>query len=58
MSAGDVIVGFDGTDVDSPNTLTNLVGRHRPGDRVALVWTDRGGQQRTATVTLVEGPPA
>jgi S1-C subfamily serine protease len=58
VSNGDVIVGFDGTDVDSTNMLTDLVARHRPGDRVALVWADRGGQRRTATVTLVEGPAA
>jgi S1-C subfamily serine protease len=58
VAPGDVILGFDGTDVDSANTLTNMVLRHRPGDRVALVWASRAGQQRTARVTLVAGPPA
>jgi S1-C subfamily serine protease len=59
VASGDVIVGFDGTDVDSANTLTTMVLRHRPGDQVTLVWASRGGgQRRTATVTLVAGPPA
>jgi S1-C subfamily serine protease len=58
VASGDVIVGFDGTDVDSANTLTTMVLRHRPGDQVSLVWASRGGQRRTATVTLVAGPPA
>jgi hypothetical protein len=29
---------------------------HKPGDKVALTWTDASGASHTATVTLVQGP--
>lgn len=58
LGSGDVVVGRGGADVDSADTLTDLVVQRHPGDPVSLVWTDRVGQRHTATVTLVEGPPA
>ena len=32
------------------------LGHHVPGDRVRIVFVDRGGRSRTATVTLAEDP--
>jgi S1-C subfamily serine protease len=58
LGRGDMIVALDGITVDSPTTLTNLLVRHHPGDQVTLQWVDSSGQQRTATVGLVPGPPA
>ncbi|WP_051342044.1 S1C family serine protease [Pseudonocardia spinosispora] len=59
LSRGDVIVSFDGTRVDSANTLTSLVGQHRPGDQIQLIWQDHtSGQQQQATVSLAQGPPS
>jgi len=53
---GDVITSLGGSVVDSPTTLTTLVDRYHPGQRVALGWTSASGQSSTATVTLMPGP--
>jgi len=57
LGAGDTIVALDGLAVDSPTTLTNLIGHHHPGDQVALQWVDSTGQRQTGNVGLVPGPP-
>jgi S1-C subfamily serine protease len=51
----DVIVEFDGTPVDSRFALEAGVQKHRPGDRVSVVWLDAAGQRHQATVRLVSG---
>jgi S1-C subfamily serine protease len=56
LAAGDTIQSVDGATVDSPNTLTGLLDRHHPGDRVSIGWLDGTGQSHTATVTLATGP--
>jgi S1-C subfamily serine protease len=53
---GDVIVSLGGQTVDSPTTLTNLMQRHHPGDRVQLGWVDQSSQHHTVTVELATGP--
>jgi S1-C subfamily serine protease len=59
LGRGDVITGIDGRTVDTATTLTNLIGLHHPGDRVLLQWTDSAtGQQQSAPVSLVTGPPS
>lgn len=56
LAAGDEIVSLGGQTVDSASTLTNLMQRYHPGDKVQLGWVDGSGQQHTATVTLAAGP--
>jgi S1-C subfamily serine protease len=56
LTAGDVIVSVDGQAVDSPTTLTTLLDRHHPGDRVTIGWTDSSGQSHSAAVSLANGP--
>ena len=58
IAAGDVITSVDGQSVDSPSTLSGILGQHHPGDRVQVGWTDTSGQQHTATVQLASGPVA
>jgi S1-C subfamily serine protease len=53
---GDIIVSLGGQSVDSPNTLSNLMTRHHPGDTVQLGWVDPSGAQHSATVQLITGP--
>ncbi|MFF3251243.1 S1C family serine protease [Actinacidiphila glaucinigra] len=53
LRAGDVITKFDDTVVDSSPTLIGEIWQHQPGEKVDLTYT-RGGQTRTATVTLGE----
>jgi serine protease Do len=52
---GDVLLSINGAQLDSANTLTDVLDRHYPGDVVDLVWIDRGGQQRTGKATLSSG---
>jgi S1-C subfamily serine protease len=56
--AGDTIVSVDGSSVNSPSDLSNLLEPKHPGDKVQLQWTDQSGQTHTASVTLGSGPPA
>lgn len=56
VQPGDVITSLGGIAVDSPTTLTSLVDRYHPGQRVAIGWTTGSGQSSTATVTLTAGP--
>ena len=56
LTRGDVIRSVAGTSVDSATTLTNLLDRYHPGDRVKLAWTDVSGQSHTSSVKLATGP--
>jgi S1-C subfamily serine protease len=55
-SGGDVIVEFDGREVDTEAELQSAVDAKKPGDTVDVVIL-RGGDQRTVEVTLAERPP-
>ncbi|MFC9689982.1 trypsin-like peptidase domain-containing protein [Kribbella sp. NPDC056951] len=56
ITAGDVITSFDGKPVTSPETLSELLDQHHPGDKVEVAWTDQQGQSHKATIELVTGP--
>jgi S1-C subfamily serine protease len=56
LGGGDVITAIDGRAVDKPATLTSLILRYHPGDKVQLAWSDGTGQSHRATVTLGTGP--
>lgn len=56
LQQGDVITSVNGTNVDSATTLTNLLDQHHPGDKLTINYTDRSGQQHTATITPISGP--
>ncbi len=55
LQAGDVIVRFNGTDVDSASTLRRLVAEVKPGRRVA-VEVLRDGKRRSFDVTIGRRP--
>jgi len=56
LQEGDVITAVDGKTVDSPKTLSSVLGGHHGGDSVSITWTDGNGQAHTSSVTLVAGP--
>jgi S1-C subfamily serine protease len=56
LGQGDVIVSLGGQTVDSPTTLTTLMDRYHPGDKVTVGWTDGTGRSHSASVKLVSGP--
>ncbi len=58
LASADVITSLGGKPVDSAESLTDLVGRHHPGQKVELGWIDSSGQQHDVTVQLASGPPA
>ncbi len=51
IKKGDVIVAINGTRVNSSPELQEQVGKHRPGDQIAVV-VDRDGTEKTFNVTL------
>jgi predicted metalloprotease with PDZ domain len=56
LDVGDEIRQLDGTRIRSFADLTTVLARRRPGDQVAVIFADRGGRQRTSTITLSEDP--
>jgi len=45
-----------GRRVNDDGELNAVLGRHRPGERVPIVFVDRSGRSKTATLTLREDP--
>jgi S1-C subfamily serine protease len=56
LVAGDVITSLGGQNVDSAQSLTDLMQRRHPGQRVQLGWMDGSGQQHLVTIQLATGP--
>jgi S1-C subfamily serine protease len=56
LQAGDTILSVNGQTIDSPTTLTSVLGGYQPGQKVTIGWTDTAGGQHTSTVTLASGP--
>jgi predicted metalloprotease with PDZ domain len=52
----DELRSIDGERVASADALTALAQRHKPGDRVRIVFSDRSSPAKTATVVLAEDP--
>ncbi|HEY2905405.1 MAG TPA: PDZ domain-containing protein, partial [Vicinamibacterales bacterium] len=46
----------DGQHVASEQELESVLRRHKPGDRVPIVFVERSGNSKSATVTLAEDP--
>ncbi len=57
ISQGDVITSMDGHDLTSASALTEALFPHHPGDHVTIGWVDGSGQQHSASVQLIPGPP-
>ena len=57
VKSGDVILAFDGKNVDSSSTLPLLVGEMKPGQIAKMkIWRD--GSERTLSVTVGAAPSA
>lgn len=57
LTAGDTIVSIDGRSVSSISDLSTALASRHPGDKVSVGWVDSSGQQNTATIQLIAGPP-
>jgi len=51
LKAKDVIVKFDGVDVNTVSELQEQVGKHRPGDKATITYI-RGGEEATVPIVL------
>jgi S1-C subfamily serine protease len=58
LAEGDTITSINGKSVGSTDDMSAALGSLHAGDSVKVGWTDASGQQNTATVVLVAGPPA
>jgi S1-C subfamily serine protease len=58
LREGDTITAIGDASVGTLADLQQALNDRAPGDRVAVTWTTSAGQSKTATVTLVAGPPA
>ena len=56
MDLGDAIRLIDGGRVASVADVTGAIDKHKPGDRVTVMFTDRAGASKTVTITLIEDP--
>jgi predicted metalloprotease with PDZ domain len=52
----DTLIQFGGERVASTDALNTVLSRHRPGERVTVVYLDRAGTARNASVVLAENP--
>ena len=56
LDLDDEVRQIDGTRIDSAEDIQAVFRRHRPGDRVRVVYVDRTGRALTTSVTLAEDP--
>ena len=52
----DTLTQIAGERVTSAEAVNTVLSRHRPGERVTIVYIDRTGASRTAGVVLAENP--
>jgi predicted metalloprotease with PDZ domain len=52
----DELLQLDGQRITTEADVATALQRRKPGDRIAVVFVDRTGSPKTATITLVENP--
>jgi S1-C subfamily serine protease len=58
IEQGDVIIAVGDATVHSNNDLEDALNTYHPDEKVKVTWSDGSGNTESATVKLVEGPPA
>jgi len=58
FAPGDVITAIDGAPIYGATSMTDALVPHHPGDTITVSYRSASGGDRTATVTLADGPPA
>lgn len=56
LAVGDTVTAVDDVTVGTAEELRAAIAAHAAGDRVRIAWTTAGGERRSASVTLGEGP--
>jgi S1-C subfamily serine protease len=57
MTAGSVITAVNGQAIGSPDSLTGMVSKFRPGTTIKVTWVSPSGQRSTSSIKLTAGPP-
>lgn len=57
MTGGAVITAVNGQRVGSPDDLSHVMTRFRPGDTISVTWVNPSGKQTTSRIRLTTGPP-
>ena len=58
LQSGDTIVSIGNSSVSSTSDLEDVMNTYHPDDKVKVTWNDSSGDSHSATVKLIEGPPA
>jgi S1-C subfamily serine protease len=58
VAPGDIITAVDNVAINGPTAMTDVLVPHHPGDVIMLHWRANAGGDRSASVTLGDGPPA
>lgn len=56
MVSGDVITSVNGQAITTPNSLTSITARYRPGTVVSVGWEGVNGAKHKSSITLGSGP--
>ena len=56
IAQDDRLVSLGGVDIVQPAQIDEILGRHKPGDRLPVRFIRRGGTRVDGTVTLAEDP--
>ena len=56
LDEDDLLQQVDGQPIGAEGDLAAALRRHKPGDSVSVVFTDRAGKATTASVALIEDP--
>ncbi len=57
MTAGSVITAVNGQAIGSPDSLTGVVSKFKPGTTIEVTWVSPSGQRSTSSIKLTAGPP-
>jgi S1-C subfamily serine protease len=57
MTAGSVITAVNGQAIGSPDSLTGVVSKFKPGTTIKVTWVSPSGQRTTSGIKLTAGPP-
>ncbi|MGH3202930.1 MAG: S1C family serine protease [Streptosporangiaceae bacterium] len=57
MTAGSVITAVNGQAIGSPDSLTGVVSKFRPGTTIKVTWVSPSGRRTTSSINLTAGPP-
>jgi len=57
LTGGSVITAVNGQTVGSPDSLTQIVSKYRPGQSIQVTWVTPDNQRQTRNLALIAGPP-